>query len=309
MVASVASTATSSSKGSTGSGSSGGAPKPMPMAVMRNAHEVIRGAMKDIQGMLDKDDFESARTLWHQLHRYTDLHMAMEEGRKGCNARGIFRLVDEHADMAAKKGNLRHHHGTLYELEEDVVDIFEKAPDIDRAKDIFPIFLQENENHLKEEEDILMPAIQKMMKEGVPIKKYIRTDLLPVLQMKDGDLEFFIRFGNEILERHDNVEGKPRVRVYDQAFWALATPEEWKVWNEWIKDSLSPEKYAEVDGDIRAYEEEQEAKKKAKEEKKAAKEVPPVDSIRTSRSQSPKRSVSPKNFMGKIFGMGKAAAS
>jgi len=311
---------TSSSKGSKdGSSGSPGVPKPMPMAIMRNAHEVIRGAMQDIQEMLDQDDFENARKLWHELHRFTDLHMAMEEGRKGCNARGIFKLVDEHADDAAKKGKLRHSHETLYELEEDVVDIFEKAPDMDRAKDIFPIFRKENEAHLTEEEDILMPSIQKMMKQGLPIKQYIKTDILPVLTMKEDkhDLEFFIRFANQVLERHDNVDGKPRVRVFDHGLWALATAEEWKVWSVWIKESLSPEKYAEVEGVIEAFEQEQEAKK-------AAKEAPPVESVnlrgkspvrskspkRDTKSKSPKRSSSPpKSFLGKMFGMGKAAAS
>jgi len=49
----------------------------MPVAIMRNAHEVIRGAMKDIQDLLDKDEFEAACALWHRFHRFSDL-------RKSC---------------------------------------------------------------------------------------------------------------------------------------------------------------------------------------------------------------------------------
>ena len=75
----------------------------MPMAIMRNAHEVIRGAMADIQDLLDKGDMKEAGKMWHQFNRYSDLHMKMEEGRKGCNAKGLFQLVDDHANKAAKK--------------------------------------------------------------------------------------------------------------------------------------------------------------------------------------------------------------
>ena len=266
-VRSVSTLSTTTTSNDNGSSS---APKPMPMAVMKNGHEVIRGAMLDIQNMLDKDDFESARTLWHQFHRFSDLHMRMEEGYKPANAKGLFRLVDDHSDGAAKKGGLRHAHSTLYELEDDVVDIFEKAPDIQRAKEIYPIFRQENEEHLKEEEDILMPAIQRMMKKGVNIKKYIKTDILPVLLTKEEDIKFFLMFGNEVLERHDNVEGKPRVRVFSHAFWAVASEEQWVQWSAWIQESLSPEKYEEVDTAINAWKDQQAAKKKAKDEQKAA---------------------------------------
>ena len=281
-----------------GRSTGGTAPKPMPMAIMRNAHEVIRGAMKDIHTMLEKDDFESARALWYQFNRFSDLHMRMEEGLKKANAKGLFQLVDDHADGAAKKAGLRHHHSNLYELEEDMVDIFERAPDIQRAKEVYPYFLEENYAHLKEEEDILMPAISKMMKKGVNIKKYIKSDILPVLLHKEGDLEFFLKFGNEVLERHDNVEGKPRVRVFDHAFWALASGEEWAEWSVWIQESLSPEKYAEVHAAISAWKEEQAAKKKAKNDQKeldklAKAAAPPLLNI----SMAPKATL-----FSKIFG-------
>lgn len=276
--ASVNSTLTVSTTGSTSSSGSGGgtAPKPIPMALMRNSHEVIRGAMKEINDFLEQDDFESARQLWHQFHRFSDLHMKMEEGRKSSNAGGLFKLVDEHADGAAKKAGLRHHHRNLYELEEDVVDIFEKAPDMERAKEIYPIFWKENEEHLKEEEDVLMPAIQKMVKKGVPVKKYIISDILPLLLVTEGDMEFFLRFANEVLARHDNVPGKPRVRVFDQAVWSVAKPEQWMEWKEYIKDSLPEEKYQEVNTAIRAYVDEQKAKQQAKEAAAKQKEIPPV---------------------------------
>ncbi|CAB9502811.1 expressed unknown protein [Seminavis robusta] len=298
MVASVVSTESTNSTASKSSSGGGGAPKPMPMAVMRNAHEVIRGAMDDIQESIDNGDFEAARAAWTQFNRFSDLHMKMEEGRKGSNAKGLFAMVDEHADKAARKAGLRDHHMNLYELEEDVVDIFDKAPDIDRAREVYPIFRQENESHLKEEEDVLMPAIQKMIKSGVPVKKYIETDIIPLLLAKEGDMEFFIKFSNEVLIRHDNVDGKPRVRVWNHALWSVATPEQWKEWDAWIKEVLPEGKYAEVDNAIQAFRNEQKAKKQAKKDAEAAKEVPPIANIDVGGRS---RSRSPKQFFKKIF--------
>jgi hypothetical protein len=263
------------------------------MAIMRNAHEVIRGALQDIQDALDTDEFERARELWHRFNRFSDLHMKMEEGRKGSNCAGLFAMIDKHADQAVRKTDLRHHHANLYELEEDVVDIFERAPDVDRAKEVFPIFRQEDEAHLKKEEDILMPAIQKMMKNGVPVKKYLQSEILPLLLEKEGDMEFFIRFSNEVLARHDNVDGKPRVRVWNQAIWSLATPEQWKEWRTWIEDTLSEDKYAEVDGAIQAFIAQQKAKKASKKEL----EVPPVPDI-----DFKKQGMGPTKFFMRIFG-------
>lgn len=236
------------------------APAPMPMAIMRNAHEAIRGAMNEIQDCLDDNDFESAKALWTKFHRFSDLHMKMEEGRKGCNAKGFFGIVDEHADKAAKQAGLRHHHSSLYELEEDVVDVFTNAPDIQRAKEIYPLFREENEAHLKEEESILMPAIGKMKKAGVPIKKLILSDILPVLLASEDDMEFFVRFANESLQKVDTEPDKPRVRVFGHALWALASAEQWKEWDAWIKDTLTEDKYQELQKAIQAYKDEQKNK-------------------------------------------------
>jgi hypothetical protein len=167
-------TATSSSAGSSISGadprSVGSAPKPIPMAIMRNAHEVIHGAMIDIQSHLDQNHFQKALQLWRQFNRFiSDL-----EGRKK-GAKGLFRLINDYADGATESVGLMDSHRALYELEEDVRDIVEPALDVERAKHIYPVFMKGNDKHLTEEENVLMPAIQKMIQQGVPTGKYLKT--------------------------------------------------------------------------------------------------------------------------------------
>jgi hypothetical protein len=55
-------------------------PKPMIFALMRNAHEVIRGAQEDLGDDLKKGDLESAKILYDKFIKFTMLHMQMEEG-------------------------------------------------------------------------------------------------------------------------------------------------------------------------------------------------------------------------------------
>jgi hypothetical protein len=55
-------------------------PKPMIFALMRNAHEVIRGAQRDLKEAIEKGDLNSARILHEKLMKFTMMHMWMEEG-------------------------------------------------------------------------------------------------------------------------------------------------------------------------------------------------------------------------------------
>jgi hypothetical protein len=55
-------------------------PKPMIFALMRNAHEVIRGAQRDLKQEIEKGDLESAKIIHGKLIKFTMMHMWMEEG-------------------------------------------------------------------------------------------------------------------------------------------------------------------------------------------------------------------------------------
>jgi len=218
---------------------------------MFTGHEVIRGAMIDIEAALDRDDLEEARRLWNGLLKWDNIHMKMEEGTKDQQTSpiGMFQLLNLHGEGISKQcDELREQHGHLYEFEQDIKDAFEHAKDVSEAvKTAFASFKTENLLHLEKEEKIMMPAIQKLMKAGKPMKKYMLEDIFPLIA--DEDLEFFIKFANEILQKHEEG-GMPRVRVFDHALWAIATREQWFVWDEWIQEVLSDEKYKELQSAI-----------------------------------------------------------
>ena len=239
----------------------------MPMAIMRNAHEVIRGAVQQIQACLDDNNLAEASELWQKLDRYQTLHMRMEEGipadddsSSASNAKpcqGLFALMDDKANNAATKAGLRDQHTTLDELESQVrTALTGENPSLAAAQKIFPKFAKDNDAHLVVEESVLMPAVQSMIQSGVPVKKHIKTDFLPAVL---PDMEFFVTFSCTILEAYELTAAKkqPKTRVFCQALWAIGSTDQWHQWHAWIQQSLSPAKYQQVYGAIRTFEWEQ----------------------------------------------------
>ena len=66
------------------------APRPQVFAIMRNGHEVIRGAQRDLTALLEKDDLDAATALWEKHDKWMLVHMTMEEGKEG-GPKGIFK--------------------------------------------------------------------------------------------------------------------------------------------------------------------------------------------------------------------------
>lgn len=80
---------------------------PMVPAVMRNAHEVLRGDIKLASAALEAGDLAAFKQHWAALHRFLVVHMAMEDA-------GMFPLLDATFDGAISKAALgaEHEHDT-----------------------------------------------------------------------------------------------------------------------------------------------------------------------------------------------------
>jgi hypothetical protein len=66
-------------------------PRPEIFAILRNGHEVIRGATPEVKNAIGEADFEGALELWKALSAWEKMHMSMEEGNDNC--KGFFRYV------------------------------------------------------------------------------------------------------------------------------------------------------------------------------------------------------------------------
>eukprot|EP00527_Entomoneis_sp_CCMP2396_P005948 CAMPEP_0198140252 /NCGR_PEP_ID=MMETSP1443-20131203/3449_1 /TAXON_ID=186043 /ORGANISM="Entomoneis sp., Strain CCMP2396" /LENGTH=265 /DNA_ID=CAMNT_0043802625 /DNA_START=233 /DNA_END=1030 /DNA_ORIENTATION=- len=218
-------------------------PRPLIFAIMRNGHEVIRGAERDLKELIEKGDLEGAAELWEKHKRWMFVHMKMEDGTETEGSpMGMFKLLDQKFEGIASDAGLNGLHVKLHELEGAVDQAFQNK-DLEKLQQVFPEYDSVNLDHLVKEEEIMMPKVMEMKKNGVDLKTVIVEEVLAAV-VDLPDFEFFIKFGNEILEKHH--QGQPRARVWDHALWAVATEEQWVVWDAWIKESLWPEPYEEV---------------------------------------------------------------
>jgi hypothetical protein len=153
-----------------------------------------------------------------------------------------FRVLDAEMEGIVTNQGLHGLHAELENLEAAVNGALAQS-DVTKLQEVYPPFMEFNEAHLKKEEDVMMPSIQKMMKDEKPLKKYMMQEILPTVK-SSPDWEFFIKYANKILEKHDG--GMPRARVFDQAIWAASSPAEWNIWSSWMQQSLSEKTWSEV---------------------------------------------------------------
>mmetsp|Transcript_22344 Transcript_22344/g.62330 ORF Transcript_22344/g.62330 Transcript_22344/m.62330 type:complete len:270 (-) Transcript_22344:340-1149(-) len=226
-------------------------PNPMIFALMRNGHEVLRGAMADVSEHLDNGDAEAAAATYLKFERWMGLHKRMEEGNGSPETpRGFFAILDENFDGVAKENGLYADHEALDKLEHEMSEACkQEEKDLGRLKELWANFKAENESHLKKEEGVMMPRVMQLKKNGTNLKQVMKTEILPLVGDVDSeDFEFFVRFANETLNKHTG--GMPRVRVFDHALWACVEESTWKKCDEWIKESVSDEHYSQLQAAI-----------------------------------------------------------
>jgi hypothetical protein len=128
-------------------------PAPQIFAIMRNGHEVIRGAMKECDASCD--NLAVFTTNWNNFKHWMDLHALMEDGNE--SGKGFFALLEEKWPGVAAPLSAMHPevHSKEVVLEEAI-----KSADDTLVKALFKEFMNFNEHHLKMEEDVMMPKVQ-----------------------------------------------------------------------------------------------------------------------------------------------------
>lgn len=211
----------------------------MIFAIMRNGHEVLRGAMQDCDAAIASGDLASFKTRFADFVRWQVIHAAMEDGLEG-HGKGMFAVLNEHwpgiADELIKK------HPEV-DAKEHVVEEALKSGDLAAVKAAWEAFRTLNEEHLSVEEGIMMPKVAAMREKGVPLKKVMQEELLSCAIGKN-DMEFFVGFAMRMSEKYPG--DMPRARVWAHALSAAATDAQWKEWHPIVKKNLSPELYAKI---------------------------------------------------------------
>jgi len=225
-------------------------PHPEVFALMRNAHEVIRGALADLTAALavptpdhaaKRAAVDSFRAQWRELARFLAIHQKMEDG--ALKAEGVFAMLDRLGNGVAKAAGLRNAHSAVASLERAIERSFGLLGSFGRLQDAFRAFKEANEEHLKEEEQVMMPAIKTLSDAGTDMRELMRASVLAALSADER--AFFVKYGVRVLEQHP--EGMPRARVFVHALQAVAdSADEWEKDRALVQASLSPAEYDKV---------------------------------------------------------------
>lgn len=212
---------------------------PQIFALMRNGHEVIRGALSDAHAALARGDLDGFLALWNDMSRWMSCHAAMEDGVEN-RAIGMFALLQsKFPDLSF--AHLKDAHEKLHFAEARLKAAIatKSLTDIKRK---YAVFAGDYEQHLVSEEDVMMAKVVAMKKQGEDLKKIMAEHILPCVE--ESEMNFFLSFAMLMLEKH--AEGRPRARVFAHAASTVATPDQWRAWHPIIKANLSPALYDRV---------------------------------------------------------------
>jgi hypothetical protein len=98
----------------------------------------------------------------------------MEDGKSQGEStpKGFFHILNEKCDNIATQENLLSAHDDLEKKSDEFAALLDETEiEPDKVLAVYNEFHKLNEDHLKHEEDIMMPKVMEMMKKGEPLKK------------------------------------------------------------------------------------------------------------------------------------------
>ena len=158
-------------------------PRPLVFALMRNGHEVLRGAMEDISDYLEKENKDTACAAYLEFHRWSALHKLMEDGHNdGKTPKGMFAMLDEEFDGIAQKNGLRDDHNTLDVIEDGLTAACNnKNTSLEALKALWDEYKTAYLTHLKKEEGVMMPQVVQLKNRGENLTVIMQTEILPLV--------------------------------------------------------------------------------------------------------------------------------
>ena len=204
--------------------------KPVPAALMRNFHEVLRNdILKELAPLAagPSPDFEAFAAAWGRHTHGMAFHAAMEEGA-GAAGRGFFALIEDASAGAASADPFRAEHA-----EEGALKSALEAALAARDAQALSISCEAYKTwalaHLTHEEDIFMKFAPTLAK---PVALHLRNEALQpaVATLGSHALDDFVRHGVASLARHGSSANPPHVatRVWLHALQAVAPPQDWQ---------------------------------------------------------------------------------
>lgn len=216
-------------------------PKPMPFAIMRNAHEALRASIRLQEAALEAGDTEAFADEWLRLRRGLAVHMAMED-------RGMFALLDSVGDGACSAAGLPAEHTDDTRLASGVDAVLEDEDEgLDALRGAWSAWREEHLHHLEHEEAVMMPLTMKTAPTPEGRARIVNERLLtPGTELADFD--WFVGWVVGMLSRHGSSAQPPAVatRVFVWGLQHASTPDQWRRLRPIAQRSCPPEMWDEL---------------------------------------------------------------
>jgi hypothetical protein len=214
-------------------------PRPMPFAIMRNAHEALRASIKLQEQKLDAGDAAAFREEWRTFQRALAVHMAMEDD-------SMFGLLDGVGAGAITAADLPAEHVEDMRLAV-TVDAALAAADQGALRAAWSTWKEDHLHHLTHEEEVMMPLTMKTAAAPDARARIVHDRLLgPSERLPDFD--WYIGWVVQMLSRFGS-SGQPAnvaTRVFAWGLQHACSPGQWSRLRPIVERNCTPEIWAEL---------------------------------------------------------------
>ena len=215
-------------------------------AIMRNYHEVLRNDLaKVLAPLAQAGDLASFALAWHAYTRAIAVHAAMEDGVEGAGG-GSAAMLDHYFDGAADAPAFKAEHVLEHAGQHSVTTALGEGTDALRKA--FGAYRALAEAHLKHEEDVMMPLVQRLPQPKAP--KFAQWCVSAGIAQ--GDFEHFVAHGVESLATHGSGKNTPAgaTRVFVHSLKTVCSPEQWAAYRPIARAAAPAEIWAAVIAEV-----------------------------------------------------------
>jgi hypothetical protein len=215
------------------------APKPMPFAIMRNAHEALRAGIAQQAEALERGDAAAFGDEWQRFQRALAVHMAMEDG-------AMFAILDAISGGAIGAAKLPDEHLEDVRLAA-AVDGARAAGDIEALRRAWDEWQRDHLHHLAHEEEVMMPLTMKTAATPQARARVVHERLVVPFE-KLPDFDWYIGWVVGMLARHGSSAQPPAVatRVFAWGLQLASSREQWQRFKSIVERNCAPAIWAEL---------------------------------------------------------------
>jgi hypothetical protein len=208
-------------------------PRPMPFAIMRNAHEALRASIRLQEQKLEADDVAGFRDEWTTFQRALAVHMKMED-------ESMFDLLDGVSQGAISAAKLPEEHVKDRELAA-AVDALLPGADVPRLRAAWSEWKDDHLHHLTHEEEIMMPLTMKTAATPDARARVVHDRLLTPSE-KDPSFDWYIGWVVGMLSQLGSASQPPNVatRVFAWGLMQACSPSQWTRLRPIVQTNTTP---------------------------------------------------------------------